>query len=164
MDTVLPNNSNVYYSEPFFWENKNYENLSFHGLLNMECNIFYSNKIFFYLCLNLLFLKMTALLIIVTAHSPLAFILLIYAHILLCSCGESQRNILTSSQQTCPPPHPCSLTLSLPLLQLLPTTLFGTYSLFLLLPPSTWIFINSVLTHQFAYLRLELLHFPPKQF
>lgn len=102
MDTVLPNNSNVYYSEPFFWENKNYENLSFHGLLNMECNIFYSNKIFFYLCLNLLFLKMTALLIIVTTHSPLAFILLIYAHILLCSCGESQRNILTSSQQTCP--------------------------------------------------------------
>lgn len=69
----------------------------------MECNIFYSNKIFFYLCLNLLFLKMTALLIIVTTHSPLAFILLIYAHILLCSCGESQRNILTSSQQTCPP-------------------------------------------------------------
>lgn len=41
---------------------------------------------------------------------------------------------------------------------------FWTYSFFLLLPPSTWIFISSVLTHQFAYLRLQLLHFPQKQF
>lgn len=55
---------------------------------------------------------MTILLIIVTAHSPLAFILLINAYILLCSCGESQRNILTSSSTNVSLPPPSLLSLS----------------------------------------------------
>lgn len=69
---------------------------------------------------------MTVFLIILRVHSPLGFTLLIYAFILLCSCGERQRNILTSFSTNLffPPPTLLSLTLILPLLTLLPTTFF----------------------------------------